>query len=376
MSTSVKIALFPRYDRSGASSRYRTYDHLSAFSKQFDCVRVYPLFTEAYLKLRYKLNVIAKLVTPYMYVRRVYSLLLTSSDTFLVIEKELFPYIPYSIERRFLDRFAGYSLDYDDAVYEYYRAASAPKIVRSLLGSKHESLLAGASLVSVGNYSIEKYAQQFSKLVKRVPTCVDHEKYALPASSCAVDLNFTKDNFIIGWIGTPNSEKNLDSVIPIIADFLEFNPEARLLLIGGGKDYAKDSESIVFVDWTEAAEARYLSLIDIGIMPLRDSAVERGKSGLKLIQYMASGKLAIASDVGENRYILKESFGHVLKESQDWAGPLKEMFDRREHLHKVGMEAQNYIKSEYSLLRWSEQYVVYVKDAATNSIENIVHHAK
>ncbi len=59
--------------------------------------------------------------------------------------------------------------------------------------------------------------------------------------------------------------------------------------------------------------------MDIGIMPLPDSPFERGKTGYKLIQYMACGLPVVASPVGANRTIVADEInGFLAKAKAEW----------------------------------------------------------
>ena len=55
-------------------------------------------------------------------------------------------------------------------------------------------------------------------------------------------------------------------------------------------------------------------------MPLTDDAYTRGKCGFKLLQYMATGAVPVASDVGFNREIVRHGEnGLLVREPGDWA---------------------------------------------------------
>src|ERR1700735_272348 len=65
---------------------------------------------------------------------------------------------------------------------------------------------------------------------------------------------------------------------------------------------------------------------DVGSMPLPDRPWERGKCGLKLLQYMASWKPAIASPVGVNTVLVDEGVsGFLAKDGDAWLTALRRL---------------------------------------------------
>jgi glycosyltransferase involved in cell wall biosynthesis len=66
------------------------------------------------------------------------------------------------------------------------------------------------------------------------------------------------------------------------------------------------SISVEVREWSEETEIEDISSFDVGIMPLEDTPWERGKCGVKLIQYMRCGKPVAASPVGMNAEIVMD----------------------------------------------------------------------
>jgi glycosyltransferase involved in cell wall biosynthesis len=63
---------------------------------------------------------------------------------------------------------------------------------------------------------------------------------------------------------------------------------------------------------------------DVGIMPLYDGPWERGKCGLKLINYMAAGLPVIASPVGVNQSIVEHGVtGFLADTTEAWIAALR-----------------------------------------------------
>ena len=61
-------------------------------------------------------------------------------------------------------------------------------------------------------------------------------------------------------------------------------------------------------------------------MPLVDDAFQRGKCGLKLLQYMAAGLPAVASPVGVNaEIVIQGETGFLARREEDWGAALEEL---------------------------------------------------
>ena len=81
-------------------------------------------------------------------------------------------------------------------------------------------------------------------------------------------------------------------------------PEARLLLVGycniAVEELVQSPEAVIRTGPVDYATlARYLAACDLGWLPLRDSGANRGRSPLKLNDFMAAGRAVVATDVGD-----------------------------------------------------------------------------
>ena len=85
-------------------------------------------------------------------------------------------------------------------------------------------------------------------------------------------------------------------------------------------------------------------------MPLPNNPWERGKCGLKLLQYMAAGLPVVASRVGINNEIVNHGKNGFLAHSQkDWIKYLKRLKNNPVLRKKMGEESLNIVKKNYSL---------------------------
>ena len=171
-------------------------------------------------------------------------------------------------------------------------------LVRWTLGKKLERMARRADFVIVANKFLQSWAEDAGATsVTCIPTVVDLRRYpqtALPAP----------EPFTIGWIGTPETAPYLDTIKGALKQVLA-KENTRLLLVGAEPSFLP-LPNVETQSWSEAREANLLQRMHVGIMPLPQGAWEYGKSGYKLVQYMAASRPVVASPVGVNWDVVKE----------------------------------------------------------------------
>lgn len=68
--------------------------------------------------------------------------------------------------------------------------------------------------------------------------------------------------------------------------------------------------------WSKDTAIKELKSAHIGIMPLVDSKIARGKGGFKLVQYLSFGLPCIGTDVGFNRHVINSNCGILVPEGE------------------------------------------------------------
>jgi len=89
----------------------------------------------------------------------------------------------------------------------------------------------------------------------------------------------------------------------------------KFMVLGSGSELSmlkkiaqelKIEDKVIFTDFIPHTDIpRYIATADICVAPFDDNEVTRCKSPLKIVEYMASGKPIVASDVGEVRNMMK-----------------------------------------------------------------------
>lgn len=322
-------------------------------------VKVSSFFNEVYLKSLYAhvrpgvWNVLG------CYLRRLGVLLSAWKYDVLIIEKELFPYLPAYAE--FLLKLFGkkYIVDYDDAVFHNYDL-SKNKLVRSWMGDKIDRVMRHATMVWVGNgYLRERAVQAGAKRVVKMATVIEGKKYWNGELGIENDelriKNRELDRVWVGWIGSPSTMKYLRGWMPVLERLGE---EVGFgLLIVNGELRIKNEElgghvDIKHIVWTEEGEVEAIRKMDIGIMPLPDDPWEKGKSAYKLIQYMARGLPVVASPVGMNQEVVRHGEnGFLASTEEDWIQALKTLILDAGLRKRMGEKGMEMVKNRFTVER-------------------------
>ena len=113
----MKVLLLSRYDKLGASSRYRSYQYIYYLKKKGIDISVNPLFDEDYLKDLYKKNKKSLYKIIKAYIRRIMDLYKAWKYDLIWIEKEALPWLPAWVEYKIGLSKLPYIVDYDDAIF-------------------------------------------------------------------------------------------------------------------------------------------------------------------------------------------------------------------------------------------------------------------
>jgi len=337
-------ALFlTKHARTGASSRYRTFQYLPWLEQAGIECQVRPLFDETYLAHRYQSGRGHVRDILRAFFRRVTALIAARRFDVVVIEKECLPYCPALPERWLRLLGVPYVVDYDDALFHQYDKHRSGW-VRRLLGGKIAQVMRNAQLITAGNAYLADYALRAgAPKVEIVPTVIDLERYAGPGVKPPSDAPF-----VIGWIGSPSTAKYLQAIAPALAEICA-GGKGIVRLIGSGP-IELPGVPVEVLPWNEATEVDELKRFDVGMMPLPDEPWERGKCGFKLIQYMACGLPVVASPVGVNRDIVEQGVnGYLAETTGDWVQALNALLLDGDLRKRMGQAGRKRVEQVYSL---------------------------
>lgn len=337
----MRVAAFTRYGSQAASTRQRFVQYFPALQAAGIEVEHHALLGDDYMASLVAGEPYPKGKVASAYARRLAQLATARDADAFWVYVELLPFLPALAERLAA---AGKKIvyDFDDAFFHAYDQSGNP-VVRTLLGDKHASLLRHAAACVCGNEYLRGFAARFCPNSLVVPTVVDTDRYQ-PAPARA------ERQLTIGWIGSPSTWCGVQPLLPLLAETCARH-QARFLVIGAGKQALADRfAGMESREWSEASEIADIQAMDLGIMPLLDRPFERGKSGYKLIQYMACGLPVVASPIGVNAEIVKEgSNGFLAATGQQWREALSLLLERPDLRASLGTAGRRQAELNFSL---------------------------
>lgn len=348
----LNVLALTKYEDLAASSRYRFLNYVPLLAERGVDVTTEPLLSNSYVERRQSnqragLNEIAR-----AFLNRVKIVLKSRNFDVIWVEGELFPRLPALFERM-LRRFdVPYVVDIDDAIFHAYdRHPSA--LFRAVMGRKVDVVMRRASAVIAGNaYLADRARAAGATNVVLVPTAIDHTAYRSIAGPRHDAKRRNGTDLTVGWIGSPVTAHYLRSVEGGLARFMSRH-RSNLVLVGAG-NFDLGVKPVDIRPWSPQRELTDIASFDIGIAPLVDGDWERGKCGLKAIQYMGMGVPVVASDCGALPTIIGEPASGLLFRDDDefysCLDRLAEDADLREHL---GQNGRRRVAREYSIHRWA-----------------------
>jgi hypothetical protein len=340
----MKVLALTRTGPRGPSTRYRIEQYRPVLAGRGIEVATRPLFGDSWFGiLEWRLAPLRGLAKAgYSLVRLVaragQALAARHGDADLVlIEQQLFPYLPWTLERLLWPAGKRVVVEFDDAIYLTF--AHERKLAR---------LCARADLVITGNEMLAEFARRHAREVAVIPTTVDPARYDRPPREPDGTLR-------VGWIGLRYNLHCLRALAGPLARLGAQGVACELRVISSsppphGPEWA--GVRVVHRPWSEATEADEIAACDVGVMPLPDEPWSRGKCGLKLLQFMAAGRPVVASPVGVNRALVRPGrTGLLADDDAGWELALRRLHEDRALARRLGAAGRQLVEAEYSLAR-------------------------
>ena len=240
--------------------------------------------------------------------------------------------------------------DIDDLVY---KSSASPnnKFIKFLKSSsKVDFLMRHANHVLVSTDKLMEYTQKFTRNVSLIPATIDMRKYK------GDNKNTVDDIVTIGWSGSHTTSKYLH-LLDNVLKTLSKKHHVRIMVMGD-KNFAVPGLDVELVEWTAEKEAYNLMQFDIGLHPIPDEEWVYGKSGGKLVQYMAAGIPIVASAIGPNFKAVENGYnGFLVTTNEEWINRLELLIVDKKLREQMGNNSKSYAIKNYSTEANSDKYL-------------------
>jgi len=345
----VNVNYYSKYSRLGPSSRYRVFQFLDLFKMEGVDVHIQSLFDDSYFQFlrsqsssKKKFRKVAYVASRFEKRRKALG---SANPGLTVIEQQLFPYLPFFLEKPFLPE--RYVLEMDDAIY-----LTHPKKIPELIRNAHG--------IIVGNETLAEYSRKWNQNVHVIPTVLDTDWFLPPEKK-------EEDKIKIGWSGLEYNFKYLRQLRQVFL-YLATTYPVEIVILSGSEPQNLDFP-FRFVKWDPDHEVEQIRHFDIGIMPLEMDEWSQSKCGMKLLQYMALEIPAVATPAGVNAKIIEEGEnGFTALSEEEWIQRLAQLIENPSLKLKMGKNARETVVKSYSVKSWFPRLLALYKQLASSQI--------
>ena len=317
-------------------------------ASRFRCEQFFPYFREAGIEptLRYAYGKSYNRAihewwgNPYKVLGRlrrgVHQVALPPDTDFVFLQRTAFPQTALFekiLARRRIPTF----FDFDDSLWVDGTGAVSPSRKKAF-----QDAVDLADHVIAGNSFLADYAGRPNKTTI-IPTVIDTQLY-VPSPRHA------REKVVIGWMGAAGNFPFLTRVAPALKTVLEQRPNVCVRLVSNATfEPLLGIDRVEQIPWSAHEEIAQLQNFDVGLMPLVDSPLTRGKCAFKMIQYMAVGAPVVVSNVGANAEVFGDhELGYILDDF-DWVEALLALVDDASLRAQMGELGRNRAVASYSI---------------------------
>lgn len=211
-----------------------------------------------------------------------------------------------------------------------------------------------------------------------------YERYARDGMELRERLGLS-NRLIVFYHGAFSESRGLIEVIEAMSLIKERYPKVVLFLLGTGPIQTLDSmkkaiqdnglqERVIIhapVDYTEVP--RYISMCDVGIVPLPDLPQWRNQCPLKLLEYLSMKKAVILSDIPCHRDVVGTNGSAIYLSSPSAAGIAESMAfvaEKKDKLRELGAQGRPIVENKYTWERIAQNLQDYLETLDKRRKEN------
>jgi glycosyltransferase involved in cell wall biosynthesis len=231
--------------------------------------------------------------------------------------------------------------DIDDLIYTG-RTSKQNQIIAFLkFPFKSHFLFKNANFVVVSTNELYQYASGFTKSIINIPATINLTPY-----NC---LKISVNEYVtIGWTGSKSTSSFLLQIESVLVK-LSQEHVLRFVIMGDNEFSMPGLKNLKIETWSPENEAKVIMQFDIGLHPVPEEIWSLGKSGGKLVQYMAAGVPVVATKNEPNELaVIDGKTGYLVNTNEEWYRKIKDLIinvDLRKHMSRKARERAEEIYS-------------------------------
>ena len=246
--------------------------------------------------------------------------------------------------------------DFDDAIWSPAQAWKNGILSRLRFPSKTSTICKLATTVTVGNRFLADYALERNCSVHIIPSSIELDEYPL------IPETASNEKFVVSWSGSTSTLVHFEHARPALERLAKQVRLAVTVICSEPPRSPIAGAETRFVAWSAEGEAEAIGNCHVGIMPLPDDEVSRGKCAMKALQYMATGRPVVVSPVGVNVEVVRNGKNGLLAGSEEeFVSSLLKLARSGELRRTMGRNARKTIEQRFSAEIAAEKFARIVR---------------
>ena len=165
----------------------------------------------------------------------------------------------------------------------------------------------------------------------------------------------------LGWVGLKENLPFLETIAaPLRTVAQTFDIE---LVVLSNAPYDLDGITVTNIPWSLDEQESVIASFDIGLMPLPvESEYSKGKCSYKILQYLAAGVPAVATNLGMNAELLRQGGGLLATDHASWVMALQELLSQSNSREQLGQRGRRLVEEKYSYEVYARSMAHFLKD--------------
>lgn len=194
--------------------------------------------------------------------------------------------------------------------------------------------------------------------------------YSIPDGKCevisnGVDTNLFRnygnakeelglDGFIIGYVGVLREWVDLE---PVFGALKDLDAEIKMVVVGKEGGFNENvrlakkcgvSDRVTFTGMVPYSQVpKYISAIDVCLIPFKKSRISESALPLKLFEYMACGKPVISTELPGIKNVAGEKVMYATNE-KEYKERIAELYKNEELRHEMGKSGREFVAENYN----------------------------